>query len=148
MSGLVLTLKPNEKFLVNGALLENGPKRSQIRISSPDTHILRMTDAILPNQVNSPVTRVYYAAQLVLSGDTKADNVNEEICKSLEALRHVFAGLPIVKNIDKAFNAAQHGKYYSVLCSLKSVIPVEAALLTHPSVETTSPSASGYAMAV
>jgi len=34
MSGLVLSLKAEEKFLVNGALLINGSKRSQIRIGA------------------------------------------------------------------------------------------------------------------
>ena len=69
MSGLVLKLAPKERVLVNGAVIENGDRRSRLSIVTPDAHILRLRDAIHPEQANTPVRRVCYAAQLVLSGD-------------------------------------------------------------------------------
>ncbi len=129
MAGLVLTLKPNEKFLVNGALLENGPKRGQIRVSDSDVNVLRLSDALHPSEVNTPMRRVYYAAQLILTGDVDEAVIAPEIVKGLEALRHVFEGLPEFDLIDKASTAAQDGKYYSILCALKPIFPIEEAML-------------------
>jgi len=60
MSGLVLSLKAEEKFLVNGALLINGSKRSQIRIGGDDVNVLRLSDAMHPREITTPVRRVYY----------------------------------------------------------------------------------------
>ena len=129
MGGLVLTLKPYERFLVNGALLENGPRRGQIRLTDPNVSILRLSDALHPNEVTTPVRRVYYAAQLILSGDVREDVVKPEIIKNIENLRGIFEKLPEVEALDKALKSVENGRYYSVLCSLKSLFPVEEAIL-------------------
>ena len=129
MGGLVLTLKPYERFLVNGALLENGPRRGQIRLTDPNVSILRLSDALHPNEVTTPVRRVYYAAQLILSGDVREDVVKPEIIKNIENLRGIFEKLPEVEALDKALKSVENGRYYSVLCALKSLFPVEEAIL-------------------
>ena len=69
MSGLVLKLGPGERVLVNGAVIENGARRNRLSILTPNANILRLRDAIHPDEVNTPVRRVCYIAQLVLSGD-------------------------------------------------------------------------------
>lgn len=129
MSGLVLSLKPHEKFLVNGALLINGPKRGQICVGDDETYVLRLSDAIHPSEADTPIKRVYYAAQLILSGDVGAVNIGPEIRKGLEALKAVFEGTPVLKAVEKALNAAGRGRYYSVLCALKPLIKLEAEML-------------------
>ena len=71
MSGLVLKLGPKERVLINGAVVENGDRRSRLSIVTPNANILRLRDAIHPEEVNTPVRRVCYIAQLVLSGDAE-----------------------------------------------------------------------------
>ena len=129
MSGLVVSLKANEKFLVNGALLINGPKRSQIRVGDEDINILRLSDAIHPSDVNTPIKRVYYAAQLYLSGDASATHISQEVKDGLSALATVFDDTPLLPAIEKAQKAAHSSRYYSVLCTLKPLMPVEAEML-------------------
>ena len=58
MSGLVLKLGPHERVLINGAVIENGDKRSRLAIMTPQANILRLRDAIHPEEVNTPVRRV------------------------------------------------------------------------------------------
>ncbi len=132
MAGLVISLKPNEKFLVNGAILSNGPKRGQICITDDNVHVLRMSDAIHPDDVNTPVKRVYYSAQLVLSGDASSEQMNQKVQDGLSGLIEVFADTPLVKSLEKAKSAASLGRYYSVLCALKPLISVEEDLLARP----------------
>ena len=69
MSGLVLKLNPKERVLINGAVIENGDRRARINIVTPNANILRLKDAIHPEDANTPVRRVCYIAQLVLSGE-------------------------------------------------------------------------------
>ena len=71
MSGLVLKIAPGERFIVNGAVLENGDKPARIRIADGDARVLRCRDALLPEDVNTPVKQVYYAVQLLITGDLK-----------------------------------------------------------------------------
>ena len=138
MAGLVLSLKPNEKFLVNGALLENGPKRSQIRIEAEGVNVFRMSDVIHPDEVNTPIKRVYYAAQLVLSGDNSIENMEPQVKSGLASLVSVFAGTEMIKNILKAVSAVEHGRYYSVLCALKPLLNIEQELLDHSQIVSTN----------
>ena len=54
MTGLVLKLGPHERVLINGAVIENGDKRSRLAIMTPNANILRLRDAIHPEEVNTP----------------------------------------------------------------------------------------------
>jgi flagellar protein FlbT len=53
MGGLVLKLAPKERVLINGAVIENGEKRSRLSIVTPDANILRLRDAIHPEEANT-----------------------------------------------------------------------------------------------
>jgi flagellar protein FlbT len=58
MSGLVLKLGPRERVLINGAVIENGDRRARLSIVTPNASILRLRDAIHPEEVTTPVRRV------------------------------------------------------------------------------------------
>lgn len=132
MSGLVLSLKADEKFLVNGALLINGSKRSQIRIGGDDVNVLRLSDALHPSEITTPVRRVYYAAQIFLSGDAKPSDIAADIQKGLSALELVFKDTPLLAQIQKSKTAAAAGRYYSLICALRPLLRLEAELLDVP----------------
>jgi flagellar protein FlbT len=51
VTGLVLKLGPHERVLINGAVIENGDRRSKLAIMTPNAHILRLRDAIHPEEV-------------------------------------------------------------------------------------------------
>ena len=68
MPGLILKLGPGERVMVNGVVMENGPRRTRINILTPEANVLRLRDAIHPHEVTTPVRRVCYVAQLVLAG--------------------------------------------------------------------------------
>lgn len=129
MSGLVISLKADEKFLVNGALLINGSKRSQIRVGSDDVNVLRLSDALHPDEVKTPVRRVYYAAQIYLSGDAPESDIKSEVQTGLTSLAHVFEQTPLMPQIRKAEKAAAAGRFYTLLCALKPLMALEAELL-------------------
>ncbi|MEM9988290.1 MAG: flagellar biosynthesis repressor FlbT, partial [Pseudomonadota bacterium] len=69
MAGLLLNLKPYEKFLVGGIVLQNGQRRSQLRILDDKAGVLRLSEALHPDRVKTPLTRAYYAAQSIVVGD-------------------------------------------------------------------------------
>lgn len=69
MSGLILKLAPKERILLNGAVLENGDRRARLRIITPRAHILRLREALHPDQADTPLRRLCYTVQLVLTGD-------------------------------------------------------------------------------
>ena len=144
MAGLLISLKPNEKFLVNGALLSNGPKRGQICVEGEGINVLRLSDVIHPDDVRTPVTRLYSAIQTLLSGDTSGDEVSDDIESQYRTLSTVFEGTKLDEMLFKSYKAWVDGRIYSSLCRLKPLLPIEAELLGLPAVE---PGASTVPMA-
>lgn len=130
MSGLMISLRPNEKFLVNGALLSNGPKRGQICVEGENINILRLCDAIHPDDVNFPVSRLYYSVQTVLSGDSSFEDADKTVRENFAALIHVFEKTPLAPTLTVALKAWNSGRLYSALCRLKPLLSVEANMLT------------------
>ncbi|MFN7163785.1 MAG: flagellar biosynthesis repressor FlbT [Hyphomonas sp.] len=128
MSGLVLKIAPGERFIVNGALLENGDKPARIRISDGNVRVLRCRDALRPEDVDTPVKRIYYAIQLLITGDLQvADTVpaiDAECCALLDIFRPIDADLiPTLRSM------LSRGNHYSALCHLRQVLAIEAELL-------------------
>lgn len=129
MSGLVLKLAPRERVLVNGAVIENGDKRSRLAILTPNAHILRLRDAIHPGEVNTPVRRVCYIAQLVLSGDVASGEARHQIIRGIEQLSQVFTDHDSRSQLTAATEAVLDEQFYQAMKSLRSLLPREARLL-------------------
>ena len=133
MSGLVLTLNPNERVLVNGAVIENGDRRSRLSILTPNANILRLRDAIRPDEVNTPVRRVCYIAQLVLSGDVAEPDARLQIMRGIEQLSQALRDDDSRQHLDAATNAVAKNDFYRSLKALRNLLPREARLLAgHP----------------
>ena len=130
--GLVLRLRPHEKFLVNGVVIENGDRRARLRVKTNDAHILRIRDALHPDDANTPAKRLYYAAQLVVTGEADPEKAKEEIVPALETLRAAFGDRLCVDELNEALEEARAGRFYNVMRRLARVIPQEEALLAAP----------------
>lgn len=131
MSGLVLKLGPKERVLINGAVIENGDRRSRLSIVTPGANILRLRDAIHPEHANTPVRRVCYAVQLVLSGDQSPDEARMQLLRRIEELSQVLTDPDSRTHLTDATDALFEDQFYRCLKSLRMLLPREARLLAH-----------------
>ncbi|WP_300070624.1 flagellar biosynthesis repressor FlbT [uncultured Ruegeria sp.] len=131
MGGLVLKLAPKERVLINGVVIENGDRRSRFSIVTPEANVLRLRDAIHPNEANTPVRRVCYAAQLVLSGDMEPDHARQHLLRRVEELSQVFTDADSRRVLAKATDALVAEHYYKCLKSLRSLLPREERLMAY-----------------
>lgn len=129
MSGLVLKLGPKERVLINGAVIENGDRRSRLSIVTPNANILRLRDAIHPEEVNTPVRRVCYIAQLVLSGDAKKEDAKLQLLRGIEQLSQVLTDHDSRTLLTTASDEVLKGQYYQALKALRGLLPREERLL-------------------
>jgi len=129
MTGLVLKLAPKERVLINGAVIENGDRRSRLAIMTPNAHILRLRDAIHPEEVNTPVRRVCYVAQLVLSGDVDPSEARRQLLRGIEQLSQVLTDHDSRAQLASATAAVIDSQYYQALKALRSLLPREERLL-------------------
>ncbi len=131
MSGLVLKLAPKERVLINGVVIENGDRRSRFAIMTPQANVLRLRDAIHPDEVTTPVRRVCYAAQLVLSGDMEPDQARQQLLRRVEELSQVFTDSDSRRVLSEATEALVAEQYYKCLKSLRSLLPREERLMAY-----------------
>lgn len=129
MSGLVLKLGPKERVLINGAVIENGDRRTRLNIVTPNANILRLRDAIHPDEVNSPVRRVCYIIQLVLSGDADKDEAKPQVLRGIEQLSQVFSDPECSEMLTTATDHLLQDQYYKALKSLKALMVKEEELM-------------------
>lgn len=128
MSGLVLKLGPHERVLINGAVIENGEKRSRLAVMSPNANILRLRDAIHPEEANTPVRRVCYIAQLVLTGDAHAEDAKFQLLRGIEQLSQVLTDHDSRSLLSQATTAVLGSQPYQVLKALRGLLPREDRL--------------------
>ncbi len=128
MSGLVLKLAPGERFIVNGATIENGDRPARIRISDPKIRVLRCRDALRPEEVDTPVKRIYFAIQLIITGDSDEQTLKPAIDDACAELLDVFRpfGADLIPTLRSMIC---RGNFYSALCHLRPIIEIEAQLL-------------------
>lgn len=128
MSGLVLKLAPKERVLINGAVIENGDRRGRLSIVTPDANILRLRDAIHPQDAKTPVRRVCYAIQLVLSGDSDPDEARQSLLRRIEELSQVFVDHDSRASLADATEALIGDQHYRCLKALRALLPREDRL--------------------
>ena len=129
MTGLVLKLAPKERVLINGAVIENGDRRSRVAIVTPNARILRLKDAIHPDHATTPVRRLCYTAQLVLTGDAEAGDLQPQIMRGIEELSRILTDRDSRSLLNAATEAALANRFYQCLKNLRALIPREDRLL-------------------
>lgn len=129
MNGLVLKLGPGERVLINGAVIENGDRRAKITLVTPNAKVLRLRDAIHPNEANTPVRRVCYVAQLAVAGEAEPAEAKRQILTGVDQLAGVFEDAESVAALDSAAAHAMNERFYPALRALRTLLPLEARLM-------------------
>ena len=129
MSGLVLKLAPNERVVINGAVIENGDRRSRLSVITPGANILRLRDAIHPDEANTPVRRVCYIAQLAVSGDADPAEARRQLLSGIDQLTQVFRDGESLAALRRATDAVKENQFYQGLRALRSLLSREERLM-------------------
>ncbi|MFV0384688.1 flagellar biosynthesis repressor FlbT [Paracoccus sp. (in: a-proteobacteria)] len=128
MTGLVLKLAPKERILINGAVIENGEKRSKFSIKTANVNVLRLKDAIHPDDARTPVSRACLIAQMILSGDAQPKEGFQQLIVAIEQLSQVLDDRDSRVLLGGATRHAIEGNAYQALRRLRELLPREARL--------------------
>lgn len=129
MPGLILKLGPGERFVANGVVIENGDRRARLNILTPDSKVLRLRDAIHPDEANTPVRRVCYIVQLGLAGEADPDETKRQAKLGIEQLGCVFTAPEIAAKLAQAAADIDADRFYPALRALQSIMPEEDRLM-------------------
>ncbi|MBK0398115.1 flagellar biosynthesis repressor FlbT [Limibaculum sp. M0105] len=130
MAGLILKLRAHEQILVNGVVMQNGERNTRLIVKTPDANILRLRDAIHPDEVDTPVKRVCYIAQLAVAGEAEPREARRELDVAIDQLHDALGGIELCDTaLDEARQALGDDNFYCVLRALRKILPVEDRLL-------------------
>ena len=124
---LRLTLKPNERILINGCVVRNSDRRQVIVIEN-QADVVRETDLLKEDEARSPVKEVYFFIQTALLDPTIRKKLVPIIQKRLGKLVPVFHD----EMADHIFQAASHvsqADFYRAMRALRPLMDYEGRLL-------------------
>ncbi|MEL7029931.1 MAG: flagellar biosynthesis repressor FlbT [Pseudomonadota bacterium] len=127
---LKLSLKPGEKFVVNGAVVANGDRRTTIVVQNKAS-ILREKDILQIEDVDTPAKRIYFPIMMMyLDGASRSDYYEEFALRMTEFMGAIKSadGLAVCVAISKEVMAAD---YYKALIKCRKLIEYERERLTY-----------------
>lgn len=120
MAGLALKLAPKERVLINGVVVENGPRRAQLLIKTDNASVLRLRDALDEKDVIGPASKAYYIAQQCVAGEITAKEAERELAPVLPELTDLTAA-----EMTTAQRNLTEGNLYRVMRTLRPLLEME-----------------------
>jgi flagellar protein FlbT len=127
---LRLSLKPNERAIIGGAVIKNGPKSSSFTIEN-QTILLREKDILTEDSANTPAKRLYLIVQLMyLCGGL--DEAHDYHAQFFKLTREFIAACPTEKVLslvaEIGYNLLDNNFYHALkLC--KELVEYEHGIL-------------------
>ena len=127
---LKLSLKPGEKFVLNGAVLANGDKRISLVIQNKAC-VLREKDIMQPDAANTPARRIYLAIMMMyLDGETSHVPYNEFALRMTEFMGAISTPEVLAACVEISRDVAQEA-YYKALISCRKLFDYEQERLNY-----------------
>jgi flagellar biosynthesis repressor protein FlbT len=124
---LRLTLKPNEKIVINGCVIRNADRRQTLTIEN-QADVVRGVDLLDEASAATPVKEVYFLIQSALLRPEIRDDITGIIQEKLGQLVPVFHD-EVAGYLFEAANHVSTSNYYKAMRALRHVIKYEAELL-------------------
>lgn len=125
---LRLVLKPNERIIIDGAVIRNGSSTAHLFIENK-VPVLRQKDIMLEADANTPCKRIYLVVQLMYIGDGLTDELSKLYW---QLARDVIEAAPSMKDlISDISQSIVEADFYQALKHARTLISTEEELLRH-----------------
>ena len=127
---LKLTLKPGEKFVINGAVVVNGDRRSNLIIQN-QVSILREKDVMVPDEADTPVKRIYFAVMMMYLGPDDLQHWHDEFNERISEFMNAITGKEALQKCISIIELVNDKEYYSALVVCRKLLPFEKERLEY-----------------
>ena len=125
--GLKITLKPNERMIIGGAVVTNGDGKCELIIENKVT-LLREKDILSEEAANTPSKRIYFTIQLMYIDN---DNLAEHHKMYWKLVREVVEAAPsTIRLIDQISEHIVNNRYYQALKVADKLIDYEQEVIS------------------
>lgn len=127
---LKLSLKPGEKFVLNGAVLSNGDKRTSLVIQNKAC-VLREKDILQPKDAKTPARLVYLAIMMMyLDGEASEEPYNQFALRMTEFMGAI-ENRAILAQCVEISRDVNRREYYKALMSCRKLFEYEQERLNY-----------------
>lgn len=137
---LKLSLKPGEKFVLNGAVLANGDKRTSLVIQNKAC-ILREKDIMQVEDADTPARRIYFPIMMMYLDSETADTYYSQFALRMTEFMQAISDRRVLALCVEISKDVMNGQYYKALVQCRTLFDFEQERLNYVS-EGVSKSAS------
>ncbi len=125
---LKLSLKPGEKFVLNGAVVQNGDRRGTLILQNKAS-VLREKDIMQPEEANTPARRIYFPVMMMYLDEANAQKYYDEMARRLTEFMTATRNPNV---LTECVNVSKHileNEYYKALMICRKLIDYEDEVL-------------------
>lgn len=129
---LKLSLKPGERFVLNGAVVQNGDRRGVLLLQNKAS-VLREKDIMQEEDVNSPARHVYFPVMMMYLDEAGATRYHDEFVRRLTEFMSVISNPEILVDCVNVSRHVLAREYYRALMLCRKLMDYEHERLGHVS---------------
>ena len=127
---LKLSLKPGEKFVLNGAVVQNGDRRTALILQNKAS-VLREKDIMQPHEANTPARRIYVPIMMMyLDPDASEQYYNDFALRMTEFMGAIQNRQALATCIEISRDVMA-GAYYKALIACRKLFDFERERLNY-----------------
>ncbi len=123
---LKLSLKPGEKFVLNGAVVQNGDRRGTLILQNKAS-VLREKDIMQSEDANSPARRVYFPVMMMYLDEGDAGKYYDEFVRRMTEFMGVIRNPEILSECVGVSKHVLGREFYKALMGCRKLIEYEDA---------------------
>jgi flagellar biosynthesis repressor protein FlbT len=127
---LKLSLKPGEKFVLNGAVVQNGDRRGVLVLQNKAS-VLREKDIMQEEEVTTPARRIYFPVMMMYLDEAGAERYYEEFVRRLTEFMNVIGNPAILTECVEISKNCMEREYYKALMRCRKLMEYEDERLGH-----------------
>ena len=125
---LKIQLKPQERVIINGAVVEGHPESRTEIVVLNNASVMRQKHILQEGEADTPVKRLYFALQMLYIDEDHRDNYIGDYKKYHKDLQDTFTLAPIRESLALIEESVAKTRYYDALKVCRDLIRVEAEL--------------------
>jgi flagellar biosynthesis repressor protein FlbT len=118
---LKLSLKPGEKFVLNGAVVQNGDRRAVLVLQNKAS-VLREKDIMQEEDAQTPVRRIYFPIMMMYLDETNAERYYAEFVRRLTEFMGVISNPSVLADCVDISKHCMEREYYKALMQCRKLI--------------------------
>ena len=121
---LKLSLKPGEKFVLNGAVVQNGDRRATLVLQNKAS-VLREKDIRQEDEVTSPARRIYFPMMMMYLDEPNAHKFYDEFANRLGEFMGAVRNPEVLVDCVAISKHAMNREFYKALMLCRKLVEYE-----------------------